>query len=337
MIPDHEALTKQRVAALIPYGFTGRQAEFLATVMVHGGVCVARQYRVFAGISHGQVVHDFFTKLTSRRWATAYPCSRRDSQIFHVHHKTLYTAIGEPDNRNRRPATIARAIERLMVLDVILSKRDILWLGTEREKLAYCVEQRRLGLADLPSIAFKSARGQTTRYFPDKRPLGVSTVNGDVTFLYVVTEPRPENLRQFVDHHRSLLLRLLPWTFVLAIPRSLAESEGAHRAVLIDLCEAPLRPAVVDEFRWYCQARQALEQGSTSSKPDAVRFARTCRAFRAERFFTVYRRWCRQGDVALHQLLSPALHDAHRQGIARIETTVLPHVYAHLDAIVQTA
>lgn len=35
-------------------GFTERQARFLATVMVHGGVFVERQYCQFAGIAHGQ-------------------------------------------------------------------------------------------------------------------------------------------------------------------------------------------------------------------------------------------------------------------------------------------
>jgi hypothetical protein len=39
--------------------------------------------------------------------------------------KTLYAAVGEPNNRNRRPATLARAIERLMVLDAVLADRRL--------------------------------------------------------------------------------------------------------------------------------------------------------------------------------------------------------------------
>ena len=56
--------------------------------------------------------------------------------------RRLYRAIGEPDNRHRRPATVARAIERLMVLDAVLAARQLTWLATEREKVAYFVEQR---------------------------------------------------------------------------------------------------------------------------------------------------------------------------------------------------
>ena len=61
------------------------------------------------------------------------------TRIFHVHHKPLYAAIGEPDNRNRRRVTIDRAIQRLMVLDGVLADRFITWLGSEREKRRYSV------------------------------------------------------------------------------------------------------------------------------------------------------------------------------------------------------
>ena len=49
----------------------------------------------------------------------------------------MYEAIGEPDNRHRRPLPLSRAVERLMVLDAVLGQRDLQWLATEREKVAY--------------------------------------------------------------------------------------------------------------------------------------------------------------------------------------------------------
>ena len=52
------------------FGYTERQARFLATVMLHGGVCVERRYCKFAGIAHGQKTHDFFERLVNRRHAT---------------------------------------------------------------------------------------------------------------------------------------------------------------------------------------------------------------------------------------------------------------------------
>ena len=96
-----------------------RQARFLVTVMLHSGVFLRRQYAAFAGITHGQKVHDFIEKLLAQRFITAIELgSTGRKRIFHVHHKPLYAAIGEPDNRNRRPISLDKAIERLMILDV---------------------------------------------------------------------------------------------------------------------------------------------------------------------------------------------------------------------------
>ena len=103
-----------------------RQARFLATVMLHSGVFVGRQYAAFAGITHGQKVHDFIETLVARRVATPIELGATGrSRPFHVHHKPLYAAIGEPDNRNRRRVTIDRAINRLMVLDGVVGDRTV--------------------------------------------------------------------------------------------------------------------------------------------------------------------------------------------------------------------
>jgi hypothetical protein len=92
---------------------TERQTRFLVTFMLHSGVFVGRQYAAFAGITHGQKVHDFVVKLVARKFVTPIELgSTGRTRIFHVRHKPLYAAVGEPDNRNRRRVTIDRAIER---------------------------------------------------------------------------------------------------------------------------------------------------------------------------------------------------------------------------------
>jgi hypothetical protein len=96
--------------------------------------------------------------------------------MFHLHHKALYRAIGEPDSRYRRPASVACAIERLMRLDAVLAARHLTWLTTEREKVAHCVDQRQLGVEDLPAPTFEAGGCRTTRLFPHKLPLGVASV-----------------------------------------------------------------------------------------------------------------------------------------------------------------
>jgi hypothetical protein len=67
--------TTERVNVLVPFGLTERQARFLATVMLHSGVFVGRQYAAFAGITYGQKVHDFIEKLRIRGFVT--PITRK--------------------------------------------------------------------------------------------------------------------------------------------------------------------------------------------------------------------------------------------------------------------
>ena len=112
----------ERVHAVAEKGFTERQAGFLVTVMLHSGVCVRRQYCAYARIAHGQKDHDFFASLVAKKQATSYAAAHRRAHIYHVHSKPLYAAIREPNNRNRKPVTLARAIERLMVLDTVLAR-----------------------------------------------------------------------------------------------------------------------------------------------------------------------------------------------------------------------
>lgn len=128
---------EERTHAVAAYGFTERQARFLTTVMVHGGVCLRRQYCTFAHIERGQKTHDFFRRLVDGGYAMPYTCAHNRARLYHVRHKALYRVIGEPDNRNRRPMFLGRAVERLMLLDAVMAHPDVRWFGTEREKLTH--------------------------------------------------------------------------------------------------------------------------------------------------------------------------------------------------------
>ena len=115
----------ERVEAIKGFGFTERQAGFLVTVMTHAGVCLGRQYCAYARIKYGEPMRTFFQTLEARRFVTPQTCAHGRARLFHVHYKPLYAAIGEPDNRFRRPMTLARAVERLMVLDAVLTDRHL--------------------------------------------------------------------------------------------------------------------------------------------------------------------------------------------------------------------
>jgi hypothetical protein len=109
---------------LMRFGFTQRQARFLVHVLVFSGVFLERQYRAFTGLAHGQKTQDFLATLVNAGYATPItPGALHRGRLFHVHYKPLYEAIGEPNNRHRKVASLGRFVERLMLLDAVLADR----------------------------------------------------------------------------------------------------------------------------------------------------------------------------------------------------------------------
>jgi hypothetical protein len=323
----------ERLDGLIRCGFTPRQAGFLDLVMIHAGVCVQRQYSTFCGIKFGHNTRDFFDRLTTSRYATAYPCRRRGARIFHVHQKALYSAIGQADNRNRRPATVSRAIERLLILDALLTPdlRQLRWLGTADEKCSLILANERVGRADLPVIRFARAGRLEERYFWHKLPIGTSPTEPVVHFLVPFVEPRGHGLRAWLSDHRRLLLRLSRWTIVLIVPRAFVGSSTVFSGIMRDFFAPPLQNRVVDEFRWYCDARRAAETGTGTASFNTPRYATARRAYGAPRFHDAYRRWCDSRDNSVFDdLLTGRLFEAWQRRHVSWSSHVIDQQYQHL-------
>ena len=179
---DIERLTEERTEAVSAFGFTERQARFLVGVLVHSGVFVERQYCAFAGITHGQKTTDFLRRLVERGYARPVQVGAlHRGRLFHVHHKPLYAAIGETNNRHRKPMALGRMVERLMVLDAVLGDRNFVWLGTEFDKRSYFLRrlQGRVELREFPRLTFGSGGATKHRYFPDKLPIGIERSRTD--------------------------------------------------------------------------------------------------------------------------------------------------------------
>jgi hypothetical protein len=320
-----------RVANVRLHRFTDRQAAFLVTVMLHAGVCVRRQYCAFAGIPHGRKVCDFFESLVARGYATAQPCGHHRARLFHIHHKPLYRAVGEPDNRHRRPTTLPRAIERLMLLDAVLADRDRTWLATEQDKLTYFTLTYRIPRQDLPSLTFRAEDAETVRYFPDKLPIALDTDGRTHVFLYLLTQDLPTDFRGFLERHAELLRALPAWTVRLLVPCHKRDAMRRYEAAFHEQLASPLRPTLVQDLRWYFHARRSR------SKDADERFDHAVHAFGAPRFQALYRAWVERGEPVLDATLSTTLADAIARTTGRFECHVLPHQYGHLFPLVGTA
>jgi hypothetical protein len=322
---------EERVDAIVGHGLTERQAGFVVTVMLHAGVCLGRHYCAFAGITHGRKVHDFFRLLTDRGYATAQPCRHNRARVYHIHHKPLYAAIGEPDNRHRKPTPLPRALERMMVLDAVLADRGRTWLATEQDKLAHFTLLRPIPRRDVPSLTFTGEDGETVRYFPDKLPIGISADGESYTFLYLATRPGPVDFRAFLERHAELLRALPAWKIRLLFPSHLARVARAYRAAFREQVAMPLRPSNLEDLRWYFQTRRKPPKGPHE------RFDQTARAFDTPRFRALYRAWCERGDSVLDATLSPVLATSIERRTGQLECHVLPHHYLHLLPLVGTS
>ncbi len=319
-----------RVEAVKAFRFTERQARFLVTVMLHSGVCLGRQYCAFAGIQYGAPVANLFKMLHARGFATPQSCGHSRARLFHIHFKPLYAAIGEPDNRFRRPMTLARAVERLMLLDAVMADRSVIWLGTERDKLHYFASID-VPRHHLPSLTFRSADQETIRYFPEKLPIGVGRDGLTHVLLYLVTGSMPMDFRLFLERHAELLRSLPTWTVRLLVPRHLNGAAGLHREAFAEQLTTPLPADVVDEMRWYFRA---CRDGGVDLDE---RYYRAQTAFAGPRFRALYKRWLMDGERVLDAVSSQVLVDVVARRVGVLDCQVLAHPYLHLLPLVGTA
>jgi hypothetical protein len=301
----------ERVAAVVRLGFTERQARFLVLVMQHSGVCLLRQYTAFAGIVHGQKTRNFFAKLVSRRFATAYACRHNRGHVYHVHHKALYRAIGETDSRHRRPLSPGRIIQGLTTVDAVVATPTIEYLATADERT------QRLSIE--------------AHLFKDKYPVGVDP-DGRFVLLYVATEACSHRFVAFLQRQQALLLSVPTWTFRIVVPSWPVGLDKTYLKVADAELSQAVSPKHVNVLRAYFERRRAALTIDVPAR--SADFDRARRAFRGERFKVLYRRWLTEGEAALEGASSPAIAQALQGGRGRIESLILTHQYRHLSLLV---
>ena len=318
--------------ALSGFGFTERQREFLVTVMVHSGCFLERQYCAFTGTVRGQNSREFMARLVARGFARAIePGPVRRGRLYHVHHKPLYEAIGQADNRNRRLRTLGRMVERVMILDAVLGDRRCWWLSPADDKWRFfCLKRDNyLRPEDYPHIAFGSGRQRTVRCFPDKLPIGVEKDSTDhLVFLYLVNRRIPVDFRQFLIRHLDLLRFVRTWTVRLLVPRRFRKAVALYKAALREELWTPMNPSVTKMLETYFPERQA--QGGHLSDPDDRYIREEFRKQGMLKIQALYRAWRRHGDGVLWQAHSTTLRDDHSHGCSAIEVELLNRQYLQL-------
>lgn len=315
----------ERVQAVVNFGFTERQARFLVLVMRHTGVCVPRQYAQFAGTAQGGKCNAFFDRLARDGHARVYGCVHNRARVYHVHDKALYHAIGEPISGYSRQVSPRVAVERLMLLDAVLTTPDIEWLTTKPEKATYWARLT-AATADWEAASFAAIK------LPAAFPIGLDA-DGRTILLYLATEPWTDRFRRFLQAHVRLLTVAATWTIRIVFPRALDRVYDAYRAVVEEELQSPLHPGRIRELQWYFEHRRRAAAEPLHSLDQAFMKVAAQQCGTA-RFSELYRRWLRHGDALFLGLTSPAIADALKTGHGRVESVVMPHSYAHLSLFV---
>ncbi len=316
-----------RVDAVVALGFTHRQASFLVTVALHSGYCLRRQYEAFAGIRYGKNVRLFLDGLVTRGLAVRFAGRADRGHVYHVHGRALYGAIGEGENRNRRPASAALIARKLMLLDAVIRRPDVVWFATEREKVALLVDRLHVPLGGLPTRTGASrSEGTNARHFMYKLPIFVHVDSLTPHFVYLATDGSPDAFAAFLREHGALLRFVPRWSVVVV---GLAEWPGMQ-AVFDRFAASLAVPATHDDLRWFFERRQLVDGGNLAqvSVWDLRRYRDLRQRFDSPLHDAAYTEWLMTGRISTSPPGSPT-GDSH----GTLVTDVLPFAYEQFGSL----
>jgi hypothetical protein len=293
-----------RCQALEMLGYTPRQAQFLVLVALHGGYFLRRQYVAFTGTSHGQAAVRFLAQCMARSHVRELPFGRH-GRVFHLYARPLYAAIGEEDNRNRRPAEWDAVLRKLMAMDFVLALPTARFWATEEEKVEL-LREHRIPEAVWPHRQYASRRSNghpTTRYFVDKMPWYQVGDDPRLWMAYVDAERTLQGFETFLDQYRALLASL-PSGVTYVAP---TVWHGAIQNAFTKTFESRDR-TLMTRFLEYCELRRQVEAAERYRPltPDQHRrFLERCADFLTPAFDALYRK-----DLATSTLSSEEVYAA---------------------------
>ena len=106
-----------------------------------GGDFLRRRYVAFTGRRMGRRPFASWPMPCAGSMSACLPYGRQ-GHVYHLYARPLYAAIGEEDNRNRRPAEWDAVIRKLMIVDFVLAHPTARFWATEEEKVALLRERR---------------------------------------------------------------------------------------------------------------------------------------------------------------------------------------------------
>ena len=225
-----------REAALEPFGWTGRQAEWIALVCLHSGVFTRTQATRFLDTHHERarrLVHALIAQGLAAE--ETVPGVRGIGRVCRIFSRGLYRALGAEHIRHRRTASADVLMRRLLSLDYVIEHSALPWLPTEPEKVA-AFEALGIERELLPSRLYRGAAGATRRYFPLKYRSMIANIVpcGPIVFRKACYYNVIRRIRAVFTG--SLLCRVIPYCTI--VYPSICDTQVGYTTCVND----PLRP-----------------------------------------------------------------------------------------------
>ncbi len=293
-------IPEQSVSALMKFGYSERESQFLYVVATFSGNFLRRHFTEFIGASGpGWPEAEFLKKGTSMGHLREIAYKRSTQHRFHLSARSVYRAIDKENSANRKEAGDSRSILKLKFLSFVLDNFNEDYLEEEADKVRFFTEQRSISRDLLPSKTYENRHGSeaTVRCFVDKFPLSIANDSNDLavpTFTYF--EDEYEKVTSFPAHlnwYKPLLLALkgqFKLIYVADTAKHFGRAEKQFEAVLSNP-HRPHPPALLNYFR----LRQLWENKKISqlSDQDLATLNQSEKKFSRPEHEQLYQQWVR--------------------------------------------
>ena len=257
-----------REKALEPFGWTGREAEWIALACLHSGVFTRAQFRFYLGAGDVRALR-FVRALIKQGLASedTVPGIGGVGRVCRIFGRPLYRALGAEDIRHRRIASLEVLLRRLLSLDYVLEHPELAWLPTEPEKVR-CFDALGIPRQRLPRRVYRGAVGKTRRYFALKLPIALEEARA----IFVYADPghaTGTGLRSWGAAHQGLWAALRKRGRTVSVVAIAREDRALERAetVLQNWASSSGPEARVPDpsaAREYAKIKRAVLAGDTA-------------------------------------------------------------------------